>query len=339
VRSRKIAVWSLGVVVACAIILAFGLRFRHWILGSIQIQGAVIRREDDPRKELPVSEAVVTVSDGTARATAQSDASGSFTLTIRKHDWTGQTLALSFRHPDYKPLDLKLQTGIGGMRGRLFVAAMTPLPEQVESTEGHRAYSVTNIRVRYTTNSRTQVNIGSAVRTFQVVNQGNQPCNHSPVCSPDGRWKATSGSISLDAGQDNEFQNIRASCIAGPCPFTRIDSNGFAHGGRNITVGALNWSDTTTFLLEAEVFHVSIVSNVRESFPVIFGRSLNFTLPPTQEGVSLEADINGAPMVFPLGPNLYLSWAACTARRSAERENATVYQCELKPGYQFQPVS
>jgi hypothetical protein len=316
-------------------ILAFGLRFRHWILGSIQIQGAVIRREDDPRKELPVPDAVVTVSDGTASATAQSDASGSFSLTIRKHDWTGQTLALTFRHPDYKPLDLKFQTGIGGMRGHLFVAAMTPLPQPTETPAEQKPYSVTNVRVRYTTNSRSEVNIGGAVRTWQVVNQGNQPCNHAPLCSPDGHWKAASSSITLDAGQDNEFQNVRASCIAGPCPFTRIDSSGFAHAGRNITASALDWSDTTTFLLEAEVFHVSIVSNVRESYPVIFGRGLNFTLPATQEGVSIEADINGAPMVFPLGPNLYLSWAACTARSSAEREKTTIYQCELKPGYQF----
>ena len=101
------------------------------------------------------------------------------------------------------------------------------------------------------------------------------------------------------------FRNMRASCIAGPCPFTRIDSSGFVHGGRNITVSATNWSDTATFLFEAEVFRTTISSSVRHSYPVIFGRTLNFTLPPTQEGVSIEADLNGAPMVFPLGPDLY----------------------------------
>jgi len=85
----------------------------------------------------------------------------------------------------------------------------------------------------------------------------------------------------------NEFLNVRASCIAGPCPFTRIDSSGYANGGRNITVSALDWSDTATFLVEAEVFHTAISSNLRESYPVIFGRALNFTVPPTQEGVSI----------------------------------------------------
>ncbi len=73
--------------------------------------------------------------------------------------------------------------------------------------------------------------------------------------------------MSLDAGADNSFGNITASCIAGPCPFTRIDSSGFIHGGRNISVTALNWSDTATFLMEAEVYHTAISSEVRELYP------------------------------------------------------------------------
>ncbi len=67
-------------------------------------------------------------------------------------------------------------------------------------------------------------------------------------------------------------------------------------------VSAIDWSDTSTFLVEAEVFHAAMSSSVRESYPVIFGRSLSFTVPPTQEGVSIEAEIDGTPMVFPLGP-------------------------------------
>ena len=154
----------------------------------------------------------------------------------------------------------------------------------------------------------------------------------SSLCSPDGKWKAASETVKLDAGADNTFGNITASCIAGPCPFTRIDSSGFIHGGRNISVTALNWSDTATFLMEAEVYHTAINSEVRELYPVKFGQTLNFTLPPTQEGVSLEAEVDGAPMVFPLGPNLSLSWATCNVRTGPEQEKTTVYRCELKPG-------
>ena len=43
---------------------------------------------------------------------------------------------------------------------------------------------------------------------------------------------------------------------------------------------------------------------MRESYPVIFGQTLNFTLPPTEEGVSILAELDGTPMVFPLGPDL-----------------------------------
>jgi hypothetical protein len=86
--------------------------------------------------------------------------------------------------------------------------------------------------------------------------------------------------------------------------------------------------------MEAEVYHTAINSNVRQLYPVIFGRTLNFTLPPTQEGVSLQAEIDGSPMVFPIGPALNLSWATCNVRTDA-KEKTTVYGCELKPGYRF----
>jgi hypothetical protein len=213
---------------------------------------------------------------------------------------------------------------------------MVPIPPKIKVARSSRPETVvSHIRVRYTINSRTETNVGSAVKTFQVVNKGNVPCDHQSPCSPDGKWKAASASASLDAGADNAFGNVRASCIAGPCPFTRIDSSGFIQGGRNIRVSALNWSDTATFLMQAEVFHTAISSNVRELYPVVFGRTLNFTLPPTQEGVSLEADVDGSPMVFPLGPNLDLSWATCTVRTGTDKEKTTVYRCELKPDYHF----
>lgn len=61
------------------------------------------------------------------------------------------------------------------------------------------------------------------------------------------------GSATLDAGAGNEFRNARASWIAGPCPFTRIEADHFSQGGQTITASARAWSDTTTFMLEAEV--------------------------------------------------------------------------------------
>ncbi|WP_348266879.1 hypothetical protein P8936_13270 [Edaphobacter paludis] len=329
-------VWTM-IAVAVAIVAVLLVR-AHWhkppsIRRTVPIEGAVIRRDPDTRKELPIENVAVTASDGVVSASTESDASGYFRLELQRQVWSGQPIVVHFQHADFEPFDLNLEAGRLLIDDKLHVVAMEPVPELAKTNVKESV--VSNIRVRYTINSRTEKNVGSAVRTFQVVNQGNVPCEKHLPCSPDKKWKASKGSASLDAGQDNSFGNVRASCIAGPCPFTSIDSSGFEHGGRYITVSALDWSNTATFLLEAEVFHTAISSNVRESYPVIFGRTLNFTLPPTQEGVSLEGEIDGAPMVFPLGPDLYLSWANCSARTNNEKDKTTVYRCELKPGYRF----
>jgi hypothetical protein len=284
---------------------------------------------------LPIADVEIVASDGVKTVTTRSEASGYFKLVWKKSVLSEESVTVTFRHPSYEPLDLTVQTGRLKTPTELYVAAMIPVSVRTAAGSKGPEKTVSNIRVRYTINSRTESNVGSEAKTFQVVNKGSVPCNHQDPCSPNGKWKASSASISLDAGPDNTFENVRASCIAGPCPFTRIDSSGFIHGGRNIHASALNWSDTATFLLEAEVFHSAIISNVRESYPVIFGRTLNFTLPPTQEGVSLEAEIDGSPIVFPLSPALNLSWATCTVRTDAEKEKTAVYRCELKPGYRF----
>jgi hypothetical protein len=312
-----------------------GLCLHRGNFGAIRIKGAVIYRDDDARKELPIAGVDVTVSDGVTSATTQSEASGYFNIPFRVRVWPGQAVILSFRHPNYMPLDLKLKGGLRLAASKLYVAPMDPIPQSFNASHNRASLPVASIRIRYTVNSQKRVNIGSAVKTFQVFNIGDLPCDHMFPCSPDGKWKASIGSEAMDAGVDNDFTNVRASCIAGPCPFTRIDSSGFVNGGRKISISALNWSTTATFLLEAEVFHTTNVSEVRESYPVIFGRTINFTLPPTEEGVSIEAEVGGEAMVFPLGPDLYLSWATCTARTNSDPEKTTVYRCELKTGFRF----
>jgi hypothetical protein len=305
----------------------------RWVPRYITIEGAVIREDEDPSRQLPIANAEVTASDGVTSVITRSDASGYFKLKFREGVSLGRALVLSFRHPDYRPLDLKSQVGLNSTKRQLYVAAMKQIAPPVTNFSDRPRSVVSNIRIRYTVNTQTEENIGSAVRTFQVKNTPNLPCGHHPPCSPDGNWKASAGSVSLDAGSGNEFRNVRASCIAGPCPFTRIDSSAFEHGGQTIVVSAEDWSETATFLAEAEVIHRTIVSEVRRSYPVIFGQTLNFNLPPNQEGVSIEADLDNSPMVFPLGPSLYLSWAVCTAR--TDQEKSTTYRCELKPGYSF----
>ena len=334
----KRIVW---IAIALVAVVVTGLFLRAHRLKSISmrksmpVEGAVIQRDADPNKELPIADVAITASDGVTSATTRSEASGYFKLVLEKGLLSGRPVTVSFRHPSYEPQDLIVQARRLETPSELYLVRMVPIPPKSLARSSRPETVVSNIRVRYTINSRTETNVGSAVKTFQVINKGNVPCDHQVPCSPDGKWKAASASASLDAGADHVFGNVRASCIAGPCPFTRIDSSGFIQGGRNIRVSALDWSDTATFLMEAEVFHTAISSNLRELYPVVFGRTLNFTLPPTQEGVSLEADVDGSPMVFPLGPNLLLSWATCTVRTGTDKEKTTVYRCELKPDYRF----
>lgn len=332
---RKLILWGVVVAAIAAVAIFLTIRSHRWRPRVISIEGAVIRRDHDPNRQLPITNVAITATDGLMTVSTHSDASGYFDLKFRENVWPGQTVTVSFRDPDYESYDFTVHPGIRSTTQRLNVVKLTPIRPANTPDVGKKAVVVSNIRIRYTVNSQGASNIGSEVRPFQVVNQGNVPCNMQTPCSPDGKWKAVLGSVTLDAGPDHEYRDVRASCIAGPCPFTRIDSSGFNQGGRKITVKALNWSDTATFLLEAEVFRTSINSNVRESYPVIFGQTLNFTLPPTEEGVSIEAELDGTPMVFPLGPDLYLSWANCTARINRETEKSAVYRCELKPGYKF----
>src|SRR5262249_57675190 len=113
----------------------------------------------------------------------------------------------------------------------------------------------------------------------------------------------------------------------------KVEWGDFGGDGRHLNLLVGNWSDTTTFLLEADVVHPMTGDIVRESFPVIFGRALNFSLPASAEGPSIEAEVDGEAIVFPLGPNLFLRWAAC--HTGLDKDQSKTYRCELKPGYEF----
>lgn len=332
---KRLIIWAAIVSAVGAAVVILVVQSHRWRPRTITIQGAVIRHDPDSRRQLPISNVAVTASDGVLTLATESDPSGYFKLNFKENFWPGQKIQLAFRDPQYEPLAMTLPVGLRTAARRLYVAELTPVAHEAGPAPGKKQSVVANIKIRYTVNAQGDENIGSAAQTFQVVNKGNIPCNGEGPCSPDGVWKAATGDITLDAGTGNAFRSVSASCIAGPCPFTRIDPSGFEHGGRIITAKALDWSDTATFLVEAEVFRTSINSSVRESYPVIFGRTLNFVLPATAEGVSIEADVDRTPMVFPLGPELFLSWANCTARASRDSASSTVYRCELKPGYGF----
>ena len=101
-----------------------------------------------------------------------------------------------------------------------------------------------------------------------------------------------------------------------------------------VRIVAHDWASATTFLVEAQVVRTTPTVHVRQFYPVIFGRTMNFTLPADSEGSSIEASLNKDDIVFPLGPDLKLSWAACSAKLDSDRSQ--LIRCELKPGYRFQ---
>lgn len=292
------------------------------------IQGAIIKHDADTKKESPIEGVEVSAVDGLAARSVKSDFSGYFRLTLSPHVAPGAPVTLNFQHADYLPVTLHANAG-----NNLYVVTMSPVHGEVEAALSQKQVSVSNVLVRYSTISTSLDNIGSGEKTFQVVNQGNLPCDTQKPCSPDGRWKGAIGSASLDAGEGNIFQNGRVSCIAGPCPFTKVVIDSFSRPARLISVSVLDWSDTTTFLLQAEVYRSAANNLVRLTYPVIFGRSLNFTLPPDAEGPTLEAEMDGSQIIFPLAPNPILSWAACVVRN--EKRQGRDYRCELKPGYSF----
>jgi hypothetical protein len=292
------------------------------------ITGAVLRQDSDLGKQLPIANAQISLVGDLADGVATSDSSGKFQLRLRQGIRAGQMARLRISHPGYRPMDFPEY-----LLDRLYIIRMVPNDQTANGASLAAPIILSDIRVRSATRSEISVDAGSALKTFEVVNTGDVPCDRHGPCSPDGKWKAAIGGASLDAGENNSFHDVRVSCIAGPCPFTKIEQDSFSTGGRHIGVTIRNWSDTTTFLLEAEVTHITSGDAILQSFPAIFDRTLSFTLPASAQGPSIEAAVDGKEIVFPLSPALDLSWAACTVKASGD--GTRLYRCVLKSGYRF----
>ncbi len=240
----KKVVWTI-IAVAAALVIGLLLLLRAHRLRviaerlSVPIEGAVIQRDADTNK----AAAHRRCGDHRIRWREQRrDPVRRFGIFQARAAQEGIVRAAHYRHLPPSALraagNHRANGKVADSQPALCCGHGSPCSPRVQKTaagSSRPATLVSDIRVRYTINSRSETNVGSAVRTFQVVNKGNVPCDHHSPCSPDGKWKATSATVSLDAGADNTFGNITASCIAGPCPFTRIDSSGFIHGGRNIS--------------------------------------------------------------------------------------------------------
>jgi hypothetical protein len=314
----------IGVLAAAGITAAvFAVRNR-----TITFRGAVIRSSSDPVRASVIPGVDVVATDGPVVMQTKSDSSGGFALRVRRSLMRRDPLTLEFRHEGYLPYLMLNPAG-----NQLYVVSLVPAPEKEPAPE-QPVVRIGNVSVRYTLKTTTTIDVGSGVKVFEVAHKRDVPCNFHPPCSPDGKWKASAVSAWLDAGPENEFRDGRVSCIAGPCPFTKIQRDDFSRGGRKIGVTVLNWSDTTTFLLQAEAVRNLVSDATQKSYPVVFERTMNFSLPAAAQGTCIEAEVDRKPIVFPIVPNLTLSWARCETQN--EPENNTLYRCELRPGYAFQ---
>ena len=295
---------------------------------SITLDGAIIVDEADPVDQAPIGGATVSAQDDLGITPTTSTFSGYFSLRLPPTVLKGQLVTLQVHHPAYRPFETQVPAG-----DEIHLIRLSPARAEKPSRSGPQRIELSNLVVRYTVQTKTATNIGSGAKMFQVENAGNVPCEGRAPCSPDGKWKAAVGGVFLDAGPDNEFHAPRLSCIAGPCPFTQVDSDRFSRGGRLISATVRGWSDTTTFVLEAEVFHPDVTAMSQQAYPTILGRRLNFSLPAAAEGVTIEAEIAGEDVVFPVGPTASLSWATCEVR--SERDQTRNFRCELKPEYDF----
>lgn len=315
---------TLAIVVAGVTILLIDRREPP---GLEFVSGAVLTADTNPQRQRPVAEARVSAGIGDVSVEGTTNESGLFNLTIDPPVPPDLPISLKVEHQDYHTFEAS-----GLMATQLHLVRLRPVPSASVETDGPEV-TIANVRVRYTFKSETTVEIASLARTFEIANAANVPCDDQDPCSPDARWKATVDGFSLDAGSGRQFRNVRVSCLAGPCPFTRVESDDFSRGGQMIQGSVRNWSDTVTYLVEAEVAQAIASDLVRHAYPVIFERFMNFTLPPGAHGPSIEAELDGEGIIFPLGPQLRLSWATCRLDR---RDDGTrIYRCELKPGFEF----
>jgi hypothetical protein len=327
---QKVAVWTTATLSVAIVIGGFLFIIRHRPPGKpLILSGVVLVRDSDPGKQLPIADAEIIATTPLTTMNTTSDPSGFFHLTLPPQKGNSHTAVLKFVHPGYLPYEIAAASG-----DQIYVTYLaSKLPKVVKPASRNEAV-LSNVRVRYSEKAELVTNIGSLVKTFEVVNTGNVPCNkQQQLCSPDGKWKANIGSFT-EEGQGQEFRHARLSCIAGPCPFTRVEPQTLLADGHTLKIAIRNWSDTTTFLLEAEVSQTMLSDEVRQTYPAKFGSSMSFTLPATAEGPSVEADLNGHDIVFPLGPDLIVSWGVCSVKVAPDRTK--LYRCDLKPGFRFQ---
>ena len=147
-RSRKVAIWALVIIGFGGVLAAsyYGFRLNGRFSPPVTLKGAVIKQDYDPRKQSPIANVEVIFRDAVDVQDTRSDFSGGFTFTMPPRVKLGQPARLIFRHPDFKPLELNVT-----LSNELYVVRMIPLHGEVEATLNEAEIGITNVLVRYST--------------------------------------------------------------------------------------------------------------------------------------------------------------------------------------------
>jgi hypothetical protein len=329
----------LVVVVVLVAMVGIGIAIRVGRRGvprlnpAITLEGSVLKQDADPSKRTPIPGVTVTATRGETEVVRNTDPTGYFNVSFSGGIESGADLTLTFVKTGYKTIQMTpSQPG-----DQLYIVQMDPVaaPAAVSTQRvqaSAKVSSIKDVRVRYSFKDQSTIPVGAIAKEFLAPNKGNIPCRNQKPCSPDGKWKATATILPIDTDPGNEFRNVRVSCIAGPCHFLKVDPGVTEHATR-LKISVLNWSDTSAFLVEGDVIRTMVTNIIRQSYPFIIGNTMSFALPPSSESVSIEANVDGKFIIFPLGPTLALSWADCNVDTSAGGDKT--YRCQLKPGYQF----
>src|ERR1700676_2149332 len=109
---KRLILWAAILSAIGAAIAVLVVRSHRWRPRTIAIEGAVIHRDSDPRRQLPISNVSVTATDGVLTVATESDASGYFNLKFKENVWPGQTVQLTFRNPKYEPFEMTMPLGL-----------------------------------------------------------------------------------------------------------------------------------------------------------------------------------------------------------------------------------
>src|SRR5580704_8851353 len=142
---RRAAIWIIAIAGAGAVTAGvITLRNQRRKTQPIVLRGAVLKQNADTRNQSPLADVVVSAANGMAAADAKTDFAGAFRLTLRSYVLPAEPITLTFRHPDYKPLDLK-----ENVTDQLYIARMDPLQGELAEEANPGTIAIGNVTVRY----------------------------------------------------------------------------------------------------------------------------------------------------------------------------------------------